>query len=318
MTDVTVDDIRDRLLDEVSEDITDDTIESHITEFTGYIPGSDTSTVLDGVVSKIANDREVPKEDIVDESAQSSSGTADLMKLDDIDESIDWASVEVEVVDLWDNDTESIAQVGLVADDSGRIKFTSWSKSNLMLLSEGSQYRLENVSVSEYQGNLDISLNSSTEITMLTEDEEVEINTTITFEGSCVSVQDGSGLIERCTVDGCNRALSNGRCREHGDVDGEHDLRMKLVVDNGDEVRTVICGRELSEELTGMELEDAKELARESLDKSAPAQQMVPEVLGKYFRITGVPLGDNIGADTVETSTDYPDPEELLIRARSL
>lgn len=73
-----------------------------------------------------------------------------------------WINVTGKIVELWDNTHESIRQTGLLGDDTGIIKITSWEKSDLPSLREGETYKLYNARVSEYQGRLQLSLNSNT------------------------------------------------------------------------------------------------------------------------------------------------------------
>jgi replication factor A1 len=86
-----------------------------------------------------------------------------------ISSSENWLDVRVEVDQLWEPHSDSIAQVGLLADSSGRVKFTAWETSNLPALEEGEIYDLENVVTDEYEGKYSVKLTSTTEITQLTD-----------------------------------------------------------------------------------------------------------------------------------------------------
>ncbi|MFB6133930.1 MAG: replication factor A, partial [Halanaeroarchaeum sp.] len=160
----------------------------------------------------------------------------------DVDSADQWVNVTVKVVDLWEPRSDAVGQVGLVGDETGTIKFTAWAKSDLPPLEEGAVYRLENVVTDEYQGRYSIKLNRTTTITELEEDLEVGDDES-EIEGALVDIQSGSGLIKRCPEEGCTRVLQNGRCSEHGEVEGEFDLRIKGVVDDGREVHEVIFDR---------------------------------------------------------------------------
>ena len=80
-----------------------------------------------------------------------------------------WANIEAKVSQLWDNDHESIRQVGLLEDDTGIVKFISWEKSNQPLLEEGVTYRLKRMPVTEFENRLSVALVSTSEITRLGE-----------------------------------------------------------------------------------------------------------------------------------------------------
>ena len=244
-------------------------------------------------------------------------GGTESVLVDEIDQDEQWVDVTVKVVDLWEPRSDSISQVGLVGDESGRIKFVSFETSELDELEEGASYSLGNVVTDEYQGDYSIKLNRTTTITELDEDIEVGDNST-TVDGALVDVQSGSGLIKRCPEEGCTRVLQNGRCSEHGEVEGEFDLRIKAVVDDGQEVHDVIFNREATEELTGVELESAKQQAMDALDTTVVADGIRADIVGRYYRITGPTLGRYVLANEFEALDRPTDTESILIKARSL
>jgi len=237
--------------------------------------------------------------------------------VEDIDAPDQWVNLTAKVVDLWEPRSDAVAQVGLLGDETGTIKFTAWAKSDLDPLEEGAVYRLENVVTDEYQGRYSVKLNRTTSITELDEDIEVGDNES-EIEGALVDIQSGSGLIKRCPEEGCTRVLQNGRCSEHGEVDGEFDLRIKGVLDDGREVQEVIFDREATEDLTGIELEAAKTMAKDALDTTVVADEMRETVLGRYYRVTGPTMGRYLLANDVEEITGTADPDGVLIKARSM
>lgn len=237
--------------------------------------------------------------------------------IEDVDSDGEWIDLTVKVVDLWDPNSDAVAQVGLLGDETGTTRFVSFASSDLPPLSEGEVYRLENVVTDEYQGNYSVKLNRTTDITEL--DEEIEVGDDADeFEGALVDVQSGSGLIKRCPEPDCTRVLQNGRCNEHGQVEGEFDLRIKGVLDDGSEVQEVIFDRETTEELTGMTLDEAKTMAMDALDTTVVAEEMRQDVLGRYYRISGPGLGRYLLVDEFERLTGPVDPEAALIKARSI
>ncbi|PSQ46240.1 replication factor A [Halobacteriales archaeon SW_12_67_38] len=229
----------------------------------------------------------------------------------------EWVDLTVKVLQLWEPRSESIAQVGLLGDETSTIKFTSWATSELPELEEGSVYRLENVVTDEYEGRFSVKLNRTTTIEEL--DEEMEVgDDAITVEGALVDIQRGSGLIKRCPEEGCTRVLQNGRCSEHGEVEGEFDLRVKAVIDDGSAVHETIFDREATEELAGISLDEAKEMAMDALDTTVVADEIREGVLGGYYRVEGPTLGRYVLANEFERLGGPTDAEETLIKARSL
>jgi len=123
-----------------------------------------------------------------------------------------------------------------------------------------------------------------------------------------LEVRDGSGLIERCPE--CGRAIQNDQCRVHGTVDGEDDLRIKAILDDGTATVTAIIGSELTEEIYGGDVADAKEAAREAMDKEVVAETIRTELVGESYRVRGSLSIDEYGANlTVEDfAADDTDP----------
>ena len=67
-------------------------------------------------------------------------------------------SVEGEIIELWQPSTHSIQQVGLIADETGKIKFTIWRKSRQTMVSEGQRVRFRAAKKNWYQGRCSIAL----------------------------------------------------------------------------------------------------------------------------------------------------------------
>jgi replication factor A1 len=239
------------------------------------------------------------------------------VQVEDIDEDEQWIDITGKVVDLWEPGHESIGQVGLLGDETGTVKFTAWASSDLPALAEGSVYRLSNVVTDEYQGRFSVKLNRTTSIEELDEDIEVGEDDA-EVEGALVAIQSGSGLIKRCPVEDCTRVLQNGRCSEHGEVDGEFDLRIKGVLDDGTDVHEVIFDQDATEALTGTTLAEAKEMAMDALDTEVVADEMRATITGRYYRVRGPQMGRYVLADDVERLGAPDNTDEVLIEARSI
>ena len=67
-------------------------------------------------------------------------------------------TVQGEITQLWDPSDTSISQVGLIEDDSGKIKFTIWEKSRKTVVSEGETVRFRAVKKNWYQGRCSIAI----------------------------------------------------------------------------------------------------------------------------------------------------------------
>ncbi|WP_246986800.1 DNA-binding protein [Halorientalis marina] len=79
---------------------------------------------------------------------------------------VDRATVSIEgtVSQLWDADSEAISQVGLLEDESGRIKWTSWVKSRMPIVQEGDRVVFRNVAKNWYQGRCSVALTGQSHI----------------------------------------------------------------------------------------------------------------------------------------------------------
>jgi len=240
----------------------------------------------------------------LDEEVETQDREAQLLQIDDINQSEQWINLRAKVVQLWESEHESIDQVGLIGDETGTIKFVKWAKSELPALVEGKSYSFENLTTDEFEERFSVKFNKSSSIKELDEDIEVGFSAT-EFTGAMVHIQDGSGLIRRCPI--CNRALMKGTCMEHGNVDGIHDLRIKAVLDNGTMVQEALFNREITESVSGITLEEAKEMAVDALDQSVVLDEMKKRLLGRYYAMSGRILDRYMLVENVQLVEGMPD-----------
>jgi ssDNA-binding replication factor A large subunit len=73
-------------------------------------------------------------------------------------------TVEGTVETLWEPSSTSIQQVGLIADDTGKIKFTCWEKSNQTVVREGQKVRFRAAAKNWYEGRCSIALTGWSQI----------------------------------------------------------------------------------------------------------------------------------------------------------
>jgi len=240
----------------------------------------------------------------LDEDIATPDREAQLVEIDSITESNKWINLHAKVVQLWESEHESIDQVGLVGDETGTIKFVKWAKSELPALVEGKSYSFENLTTDEFEERFSVKFNKGSSIEELDEDIEVGFSAT-EFTGAMVHIQDGSGLIRRCPI--CNRALLKGTCMEHGNVDGIHDLRIKAVLDDGTMVQEALFNREITESISGITLEGAKEMAVDALDQSVVLDEMKKRLLGRYYTMSGSILDRYMLVENVWLVEGVPD-----------
>lgn len=73
-------------------------------------------------------------------------------------------SVEGHVVELWEPSSTNIQQVGLIEDETGRTKFTIWSKSRQTMVREGERVRFRAAAKNWYSGRCSLALTRWSEI----------------------------------------------------------------------------------------------------------------------------------------------------------
>ncbi|MCC7575784.1 MAG: replication protein A [Methanomethylovorans sp.] len=104
-------------------------------------------------------------------------GETSFVKVADISEDGKWVNLKGKVVQLWDNAHGSISQVGLLADETGNIKFISWAVAEMPVVEEGRTYIFKNVVCSEWNGKMEVTLNKSSSIEEIPDDIHVQSRT---------------------------------------------------------------------------------------------------------------------------------------------
>jgi len=257
-------------------------------------------------------------------------GEADLRELEPGDRGI---TVEVQVlecetktIDGRNGETDILS--GVVGDATGRLPFTDWDPH--AEIEAGASVRVGETFVREFRGAPSVNVSEFSAVTPLStpvsvaEDaptmaigEAVESGGQFDVElvGNVIQIRDGSGLIERCPE--CGRVVQSGQCRSHGAVEGEDDLRTKAILDDGTATVTVILDDELTEAIYGGDLDDAREHARDAMDKSVVADRIAERVVGREYVVRGSLSVDEYGANlnASEFSESTADPAE---RAKAL
>jgi replication factor A1 len=198
------------------------------------------------------------------------------------------ASVRAKVIQEWETTHERMLQSGLLADESGTVKFVIWKEEGKEKLVPGGVYSIYYALVDEFSGRYSLNLNTAM---IIQEESDIVVSTgEATFTGALVHIAPGSGLIKRCPVEGCNRVLSRQNyCPVHEIQPGFlYDLRIKGWLDNGQETREILVQREVTEQLTGMSMDEAKELAENNpLGMEEVFLRMRERILGRYFVCQG-------------------------------
>jgi replication factor A1 len=262
---------------------------------------------------------------------QQSTGGSDASQDEDMDISEltvehdeSWMNIRGTVerlLDLTDKQETVMTQRGVIGDDTGTTIFTTFNDAveadPSLELNVGESYELLGVVGDAYKGNIGVKITSTTTANPLDEEFSPPDNDSH-VTGSIVSVQEVSGLVKRCSDEDCTRVIDNGRCQEHGKVDGDFDLRLKTVIDDGEKAHRVFFGREATEALTGIALEEAVEIAEDAMDTTAVIRVMEPMILGRYYTIAGNLVGENIIVNQFErVKRDWDDEAADMLETLS-
>jgi replication factor A1 len=231
------------------------------------------------------------------------------------------AEVERKTIDGRDGETEILS--GVLADETGRLPFTDWNPHER--IGDGESVRIENAYVREFRGVPSVNVTEYSSVETLDRPVEggesaprMSIREAVASEGlfdvevtgNLLGVRDGSGLIQRCPE--CGRVIQRGQCRAHGDVDGEDDLRVKAILDDGTGALTAILDADLTAEIYGGGIEDAREHARKAMDQQVVADDIRDDIVGCEFRARGRLSVDDYGAnlEASEFEAREDDPTE--------
>lgn len=197
---------------------------------------------------------------------------------------------------------------GIIADETGRIRFTCWGDARLK---QDDVVKISNVGIRSWKGIPQLSFDEKAEITRikgsyptakeLSGTRLAEISklseergaTDVTVAGIILQVKEGSGLIFRCPE--CKRVLQKGTCRIHGRVEGIADLRIKAILDDGTGALSVIMNREITESLLGMSIDECIEKAREVMDYDVIQNLIDEKLTTKQVEVMGNVTVDEYG-----------------------
>jgi replication factor A1 len=239
--------------------------------------------------------------------------------------------VSVEPIEIKTNEEIKTVYKGIVADETGSIRFTAWHDLNM---EKNMTVEIQGASVRLWQGFLELNLNRKTNINKninktLPETTDLPVEKSIkisdiwdceylstpefVLEGTIIELKDGSGLIKRCPH--CSRVIKENECIIHGKIELISDLRLKVVVDDGYGAITIIVGKELSEQLTGKTLEEYLTVNSSNKNSSSVFKDLFEFLILKNVRVKGNTLKDDFGVSLYATSISLIEIDTDTIRA---
>ena len=195
---------------------------------------------------------------------------------------------------------------GILTDETGRIQFTSWVDHGLK---DGEVITAKNAYIRSWKGIPQLNIGDNTQVER--SDKAIEAAPSgpsqktvedimkvgggldLSITGTIVDVRGGSGLIKRCPQ--CNRSVLGEECSLHGRIEPVMDLRLKLTIDDGTGAISAIINRKDTENITGITLDAAIEMAKEKGDMSVVADRMSSTLLLKKVTVTGNVMSDEYG-----------------------
>lgn len=226
---------------------------------------------------------------------------------------------------------------GQIADLTGRCRMSAWEELPIEANKLPLTVKLSGVRVRAWQGIPDITVDTAKQVEFLDtppwdesinlEDHVVEVELTeltksssrvgITTKGTIVSVRDDSGIILRCVE--CRRVLRDGECASCGSSESQQDVRLRLVIDNGEDTASLLINKAASIKLTGLD-EDTMAQKIESEGKMEFVQSLRDMMLGRVVKANGRTIVDEQGAmilaDHAELDDDDPGLLATEVRAK--
>ncbi len=177
-----------------------------------------------------------------------------------------------------------------------------WKEPGKERLAVGSVYSIFYAQVDEFNGRLSLNLTTAT---IMQEDGDIATVSggEVTVRGAIVHIAPGSGIIKRCPVEGCNRALSRQNyCPVHEiQPNFVYDLRIKGWLDDGEKTHNMLLQREVVESLTKITLDAAKEIAENNpLGMDEVFLRMRDAILGRHVICTGREIENRLLVNSCE------------------
>lgn len=251
-----------------------------------------------------------------------------VFKVEDFREGMEYIITNVRILELEErmlNSQGGTRKVfsGLCGDETGTCSLTAWEDFELH---ENDVIRVEGGYIRQWRGP-QLTLGRSSKVIKLSQNELPEASElfrenlrtigelvegdgalSIRVEGAILDIKKGSGLIWRCPV--CRRVLAKGACSVHKKVEGESDLRIKAVLDDGTGALHLITGRDLTEKILGFTLEKAIEIMKENINNPEFICDKLFELLvAKPVIVKGNVTNDEFGIMMIANSFEFSQME---------
>ena len=270
------------------------------------------------------------------------SGVDELEKMNQMDiSSLSDGSRDVNIIveiHEWDKRTftrdgvEKYLWSGKIADNTGQCRMSAWQD---LPISENDLpvcVKLSGVRVRAWQGIPDITVDRADQVEVLSDtpweekvdlsNQEIEIKVSelaigsgrigVKTQGVFVSIRDDSGLIMRCPD--CRRTLKDGVCSIHGEVEGNQDIRLRFVIDDGAGNVSVILNSECTQMLLDMDEKEIKAKVQELGDDGFVAD-LRRQYFSKTICVSGRFLKDENGSMFIADKVSLVEEDAVMMAA---
>ncbi len=221
---------------------------------------------------------------------------------------------------------------GDIADPTGKCRCSIWSEPPFDFEATPVVVRLRGVRVRAWQGIPDITIDDVSQIEILAaapwgDDIDLANNVVdvpltelatgasrvgISTTGHVISIREDSGIISRCPE--CRRVLRDGECATHGKQDGNSDVRIRMVIDDGNSTISLIINKAASESLINMKQEEISSHINEN-GTMAFVQELREMLLGRQLKASGRTIVDEQGAMLLSDAVELIDVDSALVAA---
>lgn len=270
------------------------------------------------------------------------SGVEELEKMNQMDiSSLSDGSRDVNItveIHEWEKRTftrdgvEKYLWSGKIADNTGQCRMSAWQD---LPISEDDLpvcIKLSGVRVRAWQGIPDITVDRADQVEVLAEtpweekvdlsNQEIEISVSelargsgrigVKTQGVFVSIRDDSGVIMRCPE--CRRTLKDGVCSVHGAVEGNQDIRLRFVIDDGAGNVSVILNSECTQMLLGIDEKSIKAKVQEMGDDGF-VSDLRRQFFAKMLSVSGRFLKDENGSMFIADKVSLVEEDAVMMAA---
>mgnify|MGYP001372568832 FL=1 len=221
---------------------------------------------------------------------------------------------------------------GDIADPTGKCRCSIWAEPPFDFESTPVVVRLKGVRVRAWQGIPDITVDNESQIEVLAappwgDDIDLSNNVVevdlqdlstgasrvgISTSGTIVSIREDSGVISRCNK--CRRVLRDGECSVPtcDSYEGIDDVRLRMVMDNGQSTISLIVNKIASESLIGMSMDEISSFVAENGSMQF-VQNLREKLLGRELKANGRTIVDEQGAMLLSDDVSIIEVDSALV-----